>query len=63
MPTTREATAYLMANGVTFMPGKAANAGGVANFPALEMCQNSARLSWDRLKKGDAKPLPLQIHG
>ena len=30
MPTTREATDYLMANGVTFMPGKAANAGGVA---------------------------------
>lgn len=32
-------------NGVTFMPGKAANAGGVATS-ALEMCQNSARLSW-----------------
>ena len=30
MPTTREATDYLMANGVIFMPGKAANAGGVA---------------------------------
>ena len=45
MPTTREATDYLMANGVTFMPGKAANAGGVATS-ALEMCQNSARLSW-----------------
>ena len=45
MPTTREATDYLMENGVTFMPGKAANAGGVATS-ALEMCQNSARLSW-----------------
>ena len=45
MPTTREATDYLMANGVTFMPGKAANAGGVATS-ALEMCQNSTRLSW-----------------
>ena len=45
LPTTREATDYLMANGVTFMPGKAANAGGVATS-ALEMCQNSARLSW-----------------
>ena len=43
--TTAEATDYLMANGVTFMPGKAANAGGVATS-ALEMCQNSARLSW-----------------
>ncbi len=40
-----EATDYLMANGVIFMPGKAANAGGVATS-ALEMCQNSARLSW-----------------
>ena len=45
MPTTREATDYLMANGVTFMPGKAANAGGVATS-ALEMSQNSQRLSW-----------------
>ena len=45
MPTTREATDYLMANGVTFMPGKAANAGGVATS-ALEMGQNSARLAW-----------------
>ena len=47
MPTTREATDYLMANGVTFMPGKAANAGGVATS-ALEMSQNSMRLSWTR---------------
>ncbi len=45
MPTTREATDYLMANGVSFMPGKAANAGGVATS-ALEMSQNSQRLSW-----------------
>ena len=45
MPTTREATDYLMANGVIFMPGKAANAGGVATS-ALEMSQNSQRLSW-----------------
>ena len=40
-----DAVKILMANGVTFMPGKAANAGGVATS-ALEMCQNSARLSW-----------------
>ena len=45
MPTTREATEYLKANGVLFMPGKAANAGGVATS-ALEMSQNSQRLSW-----------------
>jgi glutamate dehydrogenase (NADP+) len=45
MPTTLEATNYVMANGVYFMPGKAANAGGVATS-ALEMSQNSMRLSW-----------------
>ena len=49
MPTTREATDYLMANGVTFMPGKAANAGGVC-YSALEMCQNSARLPGQQKK-------------
>ena len=45
MPTTWEATEYLMNNGVIFCPGKAANAGGVATS-ALEMSQNSERLSW-----------------
>lgn len=45
MPTTIEATEYLQANGVLFAPGKAANAGGVATS-ALEMSQNSERLSW-----------------
>ena len=45
MPTTQEATDYLQANGVRFLPGKAANAGGVATS-ALEMSQNSERLSW-----------------
>ncbi len=45
MPTTLDATTYLQENGVLFMPGKAANAGGVATS-ALEMCQNSMRLSW-----------------
>ncbi|MBR7116435.1 MAG: NADP-specific glutamate dehydrogenase [Clostridia bacterium] len=45
MPTTREATEYLMENGIFFLPGKAANAGGVATS-ALEMSQNSERLSW-----------------
>ena len=45
MPTTQEATDYLQANGVLFLPGKAANAGGVATS-ALEMSQNSERLSW-----------------
>ena len=45
MPTTLEATDYLRENGVLFAPGKAANAGGVATS-ALEMSQNSMRLSW-----------------
>ncbi|MEE0929800.1 MAG: NADP-specific glutamate dehydrogenase [Acutalibacteraceae bacterium] len=45
MPTTIEATNYLQENGVMFAPGKAANAGGVATS-ALEMSQNSMRLSW-----------------
>ncbi len=45
MPTTLEATKYLQEKGVLFCPGKAANAGGVATS-ALEMSQNSERLSW-----------------
>ncbi|MDO4170998.1 MAG: NADP-specific glutamate dehydrogenase, partial [Lachnospiraceae bacterium] len=45
MPTTIEATEYLQANDVWFIGGKAANAGGVATS-ALEMSQNSERLSW-----------------
>ncbi len=45
MPTTAEATAYLQAQGILFLPGKASNAGGVATS-ALEMSQNSERLHW-----------------
>ena len=45
MPTTEDATKYLQDNGVWFIPGKASNAGGVATS-ALEMSQNSERLSW-----------------
>jgi glutamate dehydrogenase (NADP+) len=45
MPTTLEATDYLISNKIAFFPGKASNAGGVATS-GLEMCQNSARLSW-----------------
>lgn len=52
MPTTAEATDYFLANGVYFLPGKAANAGGVATS-ALEMSQNSERLSWS-FEKVDA---------
>ncbi|GHV47384.1 glutamate dehydrogenase [Spirochaetia bacterium] len=45
MPSTPEAVAAFQAAGVSFGPAKAANAGGVATS-ALEMCQNSMRLSW-----------------
>ena len=45
MPTTLEATKYIQESGLLFCPGKAANAGGVATS-ALEMSQNSERLSW-----------------
>jgi glutamate dehydrogenase (NADP+) len=45
MPTTAEAVDFLLENGVYFLPGKAANAGGVTTS-GLEMCQNSGRLSW-----------------
>ena len=45
MPTTLEATEYLQKNGILFAPGKASNAGGVATS-AVEMSQNSERLSW-----------------
>ena len=45
MPSTPEAIDVLQKNGVLFVPGKAANAGGVA-ISALEMSQNSMRMSW-----------------
>lgn len=45
MPTTNEATKYVMEHGILFAPGKAANAGGVATS-GLEMSQNSMRFSW-----------------
>ena len=53
MPTTMDATEYLMENGVVFCPGKASNAGGVATS-GLEMSQNSERLSWT-FEEVDAK--------
>ncbi len=53
MPTTLDATEYLMENGIVFMPGKASNAGVVAP-PGLEMSQNSERLSWT-FEEVDAK--------
>ena len=53
MPTTNEAVAYLMQNGVVVAPSKAVNAGGVA-VSGLEMSQNSMRYSWSA-EEVDAK--------
>lgn len=53
MPTTLDATEYLLENKILFAPGKASNAGGVATS-ALEMSQNSERLSWT-FEEVDAK--------
>ena len=60
MPTTLDATRYLQENGVLFCPGKAANAGGVATS-ALEMSQNSERLSWS-FEEVDAKLQGIMIN-
>lgn len=60
MPTTLEATEYLQANKVLFAPGKAANAGGVATS-ALEMSQNSERLSWT-FEEVDAKLQTIMVN-
>lgn len=60
MPTTMEATKYLQENGVLFCPGKAANAGGVATS-ALEMSQNSERLSWT-FEEVDAKLQNIMVN-
>ena len=60
MPTTLDATKYLQENGVLFCPGKASNAGGVATS-ALEMTQNSERLSWS-FEEVDAKLQGIMVN-
>lgn len=60
MPTTLEATEYLQKKGVIFAPGKAANAGGVATS-ALEMSQNSERLSWS-FEEVDSKLKDIMVN-
>ncbi|MDR2874031.1 MAG: NADP-specific glutamate dehydrogenase [Methanobrevibacter sp.] len=56
MPSTNDAIDVFLKNDVMYLPGKAANAGGVATS-ALEMAQRSSRLTWtfeevdNRLKK------------
>ncbi len=60
MPTTLDATKYFQDNGVLFCPGKASNAGGVATS-ALEMSQNSQRLSWT-FEEVDAKLKNIMVN-
>lgn len=60
MPTTADATNFFLENGVYFLPGKAANAGGVATS-ALEMSQNSERLHWS-FEKVDSKLKAIMSH-
>lgn len=60
MPTTLDATKYFQENGILFCPGKASNAGGVATS-ALEMSQNSQRLSWT-FDEVDAKLKTIMVN-
>ena len=60
MPTTLDATKYFQDSGVLFCPGKASNAGGVATS-ALEMSQNSQRLSWT-FEEVDAKLKTIMVN-
>ncbi len=65
MPTTLEAIRYLQNHNIMFAPAKAANAGGVATS-ALEMTQNSQRMSWsfaevDKMLKNIMKNIYLNV--
>ncbi len=60
MPTTLDATKLFIENGVIFLPGKAANAGGVATS-ALEMAQSSSRLFWS-FEKVDSELQHIMIN-
>ena len=60
MPSTREATDLFVEKKMLFMPGKAANAGGVATS-ALEQSQNSQRLSWSA-EEVDAKLKNIMVN-
>ena len=60
MPTSPDAIEYLQANGVFYVPGKAANAGGVATS-GLEMSQNSMRYGWS-FEEVDAKLKDIMVN-
>jgi len=59
MPSTPEAIKVFQDNKVLYTPGKASNAGGVATS-ALEMTQNSMRLSWT-FEEVDAKLKDIMV--
>ncbi len=63
MPCTPQAVDVFLKNKVTFLPGKAANAGGVA-VSGLEMAQNNQRTAWP-FKRADAelKKIMKTIYG
>ena len=60
MPTSNEALKYIVDSGITVAPSKAVNAGGVA-VSALEMSQNSMRMSWSR-EEVDAKLKTIMVN-
>ena len=60
MPSSLEAIDVFLKNGILFAPAKAANAGGVATS-ALEMSQNSQRLSWT-FEEVDAKLKGIMVN-
>ena len=60
MPTTPDAAHAFQKAGVLYAPGKAANAGGVATS-ALEMTQNSMRMSWT-FEEVDAKLQGIMVN-
>ncbi|MCD4831712.1 MAG: NADP-specific glutamate dehydrogenase [Anaerohalosphaeraceae bacterium] len=60
MPTTPDAAELLIEKNVAFLPGKAANAGGVA-VSGLEMAQNSQRISWS-FEKADAELKNIMVN-
>ena len=60
MPSTLEAVEVFQKAGVVFLPGKAANAGGVATS-ALEMAQSSGRMFWS-FEEVDAKLKNIMVN-
>ena len=62
MPSTPEAAALFLEQGLLYGPGKAANAGGVA-VSGLEMSQNAMRLQWPREEvDGRLRTIMANIH-